>query len=177
MYAFRASGEENILGLPGRPDMNYQPRLEDQLRDEGYALEPRPVPSEIGALTWAYRRGKIADDFLFVFDGLDAHGFEAAFGRARRWSNQQYKMPKALRFRVPRTVCVLITGEVDGRLKRFVDTTKTRSVWGGEINHLLVLDRVRGRLHHQPVLGSVGRNELAIYGHVAFGERLLSAIT
>ncbi len=156
--------------------MSTMQKIEPLLLREGFTLAPNPIPEDIGAIGWAFRKGRMADDYLFLFAGLEVEAFRGAFERARKWANAQYKMPKALRFRVPHTLCVLITEQVDGSLKRFVDRQPSRSVWGGEINHLLVVDPKHGKLHHQLVSTTHEKRELAIYQHVQLGERVLAAV-
>jgi hypothetical protein len=116
--------------------------------DAGFQIKQDFVFGHDSADIYAFRKGRNfvfpQRDYLFFHDiekrNLDVHSAEKLHEAARAFVNSEYKLPKAMRLTVPNITSVFFANKVtDNDLVRLASNW-TRSVIGGEIHQIIVID-------------------------------------
>lgn len=152
-----------------------QDHLTAALLTMGFAAQERPLPPALGARPWYRRKEGMNLQHLCLTDLTDPGSppVEAAFDAFRGFVNGQYVMPRALRFTAPYILHVLLCEGLDPELEAWVRAAPRGSIWGGEKNHVLALDRQNRRIVHQDIVTGVHRTERALFDQVGFAQVLL----
>lgn len=116
--------------------------------DAGFQIKQDFVFGGGSADIYAFRKGRNfvfpQRDYLFFHDiekrNLNVRSAEKLHEAARTFVNSEYKLPKAMRLTVPNITSVFFADKVkDNELIRLASNW-TRSVIGGEIHQIIVID-------------------------------------
>lgn len=143
------------LGQPIRPIVDPIPTIAQFFAQRGYQTEtPR-----LGATLFVTRKGHSAGIFLPYVDFVFVHDLDAAagdpqtlerlHGDARSYAATQFRLPRALRYRIPNVVTLGVT-QRDGSSEAiaFAQQPKQRhQTQGGEKDSAFVLDMQARRLY------------------------------
>jgi hypothetical protein len=152
-----------------------EPDLHAALQTMGFRAQDLALPDTLGDRPWYRRKQGMNLQHLLLLDLTDPRSppVEEAFAAFRTFVNGQYVMPRALRFTAPYILHVLLCEGLDPELERWVRRAPRSTVWGGEKNHVLALDRQGRRLVHQDIVTRIDRTERVLFDQVAFGQVLL----
>jgi hypothetical protein len=145
------------------------------LQAMGFQAQDTPLPPVMGARPWYRRKEGMNLQHLYLLDLTepDTPPVEQAFDAFRGFVNGQCVMPRALRFTAPHMLHVLLCEGLDPELARWVRGAPRATIWGGEKNHVLALDRQGRRLVHQDIFTRIHHTERMLFDQVGFGEVLL----
>lgn len=116
--------------------------------DPGFQIKQDFILGRESADIYAFRKGRNfvfpQRDYFFFHDvekrNLGVRSAEKLHDAARTFVNCEYKLPKAMRFTVPNITSVFFANKVtDNELIRLASNW-TRSIIGGEIHQIIVID-------------------------------------
>lgn len=141
-------------------------KLESTLRAENFELMRDFIFGAYCADLYAFRKGRNfifpQRDFFFFHD-IDRRNIDAAAAamiheEAREYVNGKFRLPKALRFTVPNIASVFYSAENIKPDMIELAEKKTRSVTGGEIHQIFIIDTNSGYFYSQGLHTARGRS-------------------
>lgn len=125
--------------------------------DAGFQVKQNFVFGKGSADIYAFRKGRNfvfpQRDYLFFHDiekrNIDVRSAESLHEAARTFVNSEYKLPKAMRLTVPNITSVFYADKVtDSELIKLANEW-TRSIIGGEIHQVIVIDTASKTFYSQ----------------------------
>ncbi len=132
-------------------------RIKDFLTNSGFQTTENFPFTGLYSDLYAFRKGRNfvfpQRDYLFFHDiekrNIDARSAKSLHEAARTFVNSEYKLPKAMRLTVPNITSVFYADKVtDNELIKLANEW-TRSVIGGEIHQVIVIDTASKTFYSQ----------------------------